>query len=345
MDLEQSILKIIRGERKAPIASLGLAALSAVYRGCILLRHFAYDRGLFSSTKLPAVVISVGNVTAGGTGKTPLVHLLATALQDRVRLAILTRGYGSKIERSSKVQQISDSTLVEACGDEPYLLAQKTRAQVWVGADRVRSGQRAIAAGINCLLLDDGMQHRRLRRDFEIVVVDGNNPFSKGRFLPWGLLRDCPKRLKNADLIVATHLQDLEHYKTLQDTLAPLSKAPVVGTQVAIVQRHKFTVDKVGVFCGIGQPAYFLQTVRDLKSEIVDTLIVKDHAAVDLNRLAAFAEKCRLQGAQALLCTEKDFVKLPADLSLCLAVLPVEMELKIIAGKEHWEHFLNKVNV
>ncbi|MBS0603423.1 MAG: tetraacyldisaccharide 4'-kinase [Verrucomicrobia bacterium] len=347
MDLERSILQIIRDEKKAPVAKAGLAALSVVYRGLIAARNFAYDQGLFSSLRLPVPVVSVGNVVVGGTGKTPLVHLLAGALQDKVRLGILTRGFRSQIEKSGHVKQISSGSgprySAGECGDEPYFLAQKTRAQVWVGADRRSSGKLAIGEGVNCILLDDGMQHRRLKRDFEIVIVDGSDPFSKGRFLPWGLLRDSPKRLKNADLIVATHVQDQNHYLQLQNSLSVYSRAPVIGTQIDILQKECFSPRKVGVFCGIGQPARFLQTARDLKSEIVDTLILKDHGSVDQGILQAFAEQCKDKGAVALLCTEKDYVKLSPGLRLCLDIVPVGIELKIIAGKEHWEHLIEKI--
>jgi tetraacyldisaccharide 4'-kinase len=309
------------------------------------LRNFAYDRGLLPSSKLPASVISVGNIAVGGTGKTPLVHLLVRTLQDRLRLAVLTRGYRSGIERAGGIRRISagDGPLfsVEECGDEPFFLAQKTRVQVWVGADRVQSGRLAIQEGADCLILDDGMQHRRLRRDVEIVVVDGSDPLSGGRFLPFGLLRDSPRRLKRADLIVATQIGDSESYRQVQATLARYSSAPVIGTQSEVV--HRFPPRKVGVFCGIGHPARFLQTVRDLKSEIVDTLILRDHGTVKREELEQFAARCRARGADALLCTEKDAVKLPPDLSLSLDIIPVGIELGVAFGKEHWERLVENI--
>jgi tetraacyldisaccharide 4'-kinase len=349
MNLEQSLLEMIRGEKKAPMIMAGLAQLSHVYRAIIAVRNFAYDRGLIPSTQLPVPVISIGNIVVGGTGKTPLVHLLASHLQDRVRLAILTRGFSSEMERAGKIQRISCGngprySPIE-CGDEPYFLAQKTKASIWVGADRVASGRLAIKEGANCLLLDDGMQHRRLKRDFEIVIVDGMDPFSKERFLPWGLLRDSPKRLCSADLIVATHVRDLEHYRQLQEQLICLTQAPIVATQVEVLNKDAFSPRKVGVFCGIGTPSRFLQTVRDLNQEIVDTLILKDHGSLQKGQLQSFAEKCREKGAEALLCTEKDGVKLYHNRpqTVCLKIDPVEIQLKIIVGKGHWESLIEKI--
>ncbi len=346
MDIERSILKIIRGEKRAPLIAMLLAVFSIVYRSLIALRNFAYDQKIFSSVKLDVPVVSIGNVVVGGTGKTPFVHLLACALQDKISLGILARGFKSQIEKSGEVKKICPANarfLAAECGDEPCLLAMKTRAQVWSCPDRSLSGTLAIKDGVQCLLLDDGMQHRRVARDFEIVLVDGNDPFSKRRFLPWGLLRDSPKRLKKADLIVATHVKSSAHYKELQSLLSHLSSAPVVGTQVEVAEKENFKFCKAGVFCGIGQPARFLQTVRDLKSEIVDTLILKDHENVELDQLQKFAEHCLAKGAEVLLCTEKDDVKLPPDLSLCLPIKPIKIELKIIAGFEHWERLLENI--
>ncbi|MGC1877784.1 MAG: tetraacyldisaccharide 4'-kinase [Rhabdochlamydiaceae bacterium] len=347
MDLEHSLLKIIRGEKKAPILMGGLAALSTLYRSAIAARNLAYDRGWISSIKLPAVVVSIGNIVVGGTGKTPLVHLLASELQSKVQLAILTRGYRSSIERSGRCRQISSGNgplcQSEECGDEPYFLAQKTRASIWVGGDRVASGRLAIAEGANCLLLDDGMQHRGLKRDFEIVILDGTDPFSKERFLPWGLLRDTPKRLRFADLIVFTHVKDQKHHQQLQKQLSPFTHAPAVAFQIEVLNKQLFPPRKVGVFCGIGKPTHFLQTIRDLKSEIVDTLILKDHASLQKGELRDFAKKCREKGAEALLCTEKDYVKISPDPSLCLKIDPVEIQLKILTGKEHWETLIENI--
>jgi tetraacyldisaccharide 4'-kinase len=347
MNLEQSLLQLIRGEKKAPLIMGGLAGLSGIYRSLVAARNWAYDQEIFSSIKLPVPVISVGNIAVGGTGKTPLVHLLAKRLQEHSRLAILTRGFRSQFEKTKKIVCISQGNgpLFSSleCGDEPYLLAQKTKATIWVGIDRASSGRQAVLQGVNCLLLDDGMQHRKLHRDYEIVVIDGNDPFAQGRFLPWGLLRDSPKRLKAASLIVITHLRDEEHYQHLQKCLAPWTSAPLVGVKISISNKETFFPRKVGLFCGIGQPARFLQTARDLNQEIVNTFFVGDHQALQKDKLHAFAERCRERGAEALLCTEKDFVKLPPMEHAGLPIIPVAIELKVAAGLEHWEYLIKHI--
>jgi tetraacyldisaccharide 4'-kinase len=346
VNLERSILQIIRGEKKAPVTRAFLAGLSLAYHAAINLRHLAYDLGLLPSTKLPIPVVSIGNLVAGGTGKTPLVHALATALQDKIDIAILSRGCKSKIEKSGSVKRISTGLgplfSAEECGDEPYLLAQKTKGSVWVGIDRIESGRLAKKQGAKCLILDDGMQHRRLKRDFEIVVIDGLDPFARGRYLPWGLLRDSPKRLKKSSLIVISHCKDTEHFKQLKEQMSRFSKAPVVAAHMQILNPEQFIPRKVGVFCAIGQPARFLQTVRDLKSEIVDTLILNDHAQWQKEQLETFAKRCWELGAEALVCTEKDVVKLNFDIS-SLKILPVKIQMKITEGKEHWQQLINHI--
>ncbi len=346
MDLEQTILEIIQGKRKAPVLNPVLRAFSVLYRLAVAVRNGAYDRGLLRSTRLDVPVVSIGNIVTGGTGKTPLIHLLAKRLQEECRLAILTRGYLSGIEKSGESVMISEGKgplfPSSTCGDEPFFLARKTQASIWVGPDRIVSGKRAIEQGAECLLLDDGMQHRRLKRDFEIVVVDANAPFSNGRFLPAGLLRDSPRRLKEASLIVATSLKDLDHFERVKKELSHFSTAPVIGVQTEVIDKENFKSRRAGLFCGIGHPGRFLQTVRDLNQEIVDTLFLKDHRPLEAGQLAEFAENCRRKGAEVLLCTEKDYVKLDRT-PVCLEVLPVAIELKVFAGIEHWEHLIENI--
>jgi len=345
MDLERAILKIIRGEKKAPVASAGLSVLSKLYRFLIAARNRAYDLKLLPAFSLPVPVVSIGNVVVGGTGKTPLTHLLTLSLQKELDLAILTRGFKSQIEKRGEIRQISTGTgpllSPEECGDEPYLLAQKTKASIWVGADRVASGKQAIQAGAECLLLDDGMQHRRLHRDVEIVLVDSRDPFSKERFLPYGLLRDSPKRLEKASLIVAAHIESESQFKRLKKQLAPFTSAPLVGAQIEVLSGK--LPSKVGLFCGIGHPARFIQTVRDLKSEITHTLVLKDHDPLPLKEPHAFAQKCKKKGAKALVCTEKDAVKLGSIENCPLKIIPVKIEWKITFGKEHWENCVKHI--
>lgn len=343
MSLEKLILQVIRGQRRAPLLKPLLAALSQVYRAGIFLRNTAYDLNIFSSVRLNKPVISIGNIAACGTGKTPFTHLLAGLLSPHVKLAILTRGFKSAIERSGQNKQIpcDVTSSAEEYGDEPLLLARKTSLPVWVGVDRIKSGQLAVQAGAECLLLDDGMQHRRLQREFDIVLVDGQDPLAQGRFLPFGLLRDSPERLKAATLIVATHIQDRSHYAEVKRLLAPFSSAPVIGVRIEVLN-PPMNPAKVGVFCGIGNPERFLQTVRDLNQDIVNTLVCEDHEVPQEAQLLLFAQECLAQGAEALLCTEKDAIKLPQQ-QLPLPIIPIEIGLKIVEGESHLKQLIETI--
>ncbi|MBS0621071.1 MAG: tetraacyldisaccharide 4'-kinase [Verrucomicrobia bacterium] len=313
-----------------------LRICSPLYQLGLWVRHFAYDRGIFRTTRLSVPVVSVGNLAMGGTGKTPLVHLLANTLKEKMRLAILTRGYRSQIERSRGIKKIPADLSAKECGDEPLFLARKTGVPVWVGIDRIESGKRAIAEGAECLLLDDGMQHRRLKRDLEIVLIHADNPF--------GLLRDSPARLKYADCIVLNPIQDAAQFEKLKKNLSKYTHAPVVGVRAEVVDKEKFVPGKVGLFCGIGNPHQFVRTVQGLNQEIVETLFLPDHGAIEEEELDRFVEKCRDKGADMVVCTEKDYVKL----SYHPHVIPIAIELKIVEGKEHWDALLttllNKVH-
>lgn len=345
MDIEQYVVEVMRSQRKAPLLRPVLGGLSRAYRSLIALRNIGYQKNILTSHALGIPVVSIGNLTVGGTGKTPLVHMLVSELEKKMDLAILTRGFRSGFAKRGEICRISAGTgplfSAEECGDEPYFLAQKTRSSIWVGADRVESGKRAIEAGAQCLVLDDGFQHRRLKRDVEIVVVDANDPISGGNFLPLGFLRDSPTRLKEADLIVLSHARDEEHVQEIQAELSRYTHSPVMGVRVKVVNSERFTPGKAALFCGIGSPHRFMQTVRDLKQEIVDTLILKDHQKPTPAVLEDFAGRCKEKGARYLLCTEKDSVVFPQTQHL--EIIPVEMQLEIIAGKEHWSRLLENI--
>lgn len=341
--METYFLDVIRGKRKAPLLIPLLQILSVFYRGVLALRNKAYDWGILSSQRVAVPVVSIGNIVVGGTGKTPVTEMLSLALQEKCNLAILTRGFRSEMEKRGQMGQIRQGNAALECGDEPSLLVQKTKAAVWVGSDRVSSARAAIAEGAECLLLDDGMQHRRIARDFEIVVIDAQDPLSQGRFLPRGLLRDAPHRLKNADLILLTHCKDVAQFDAAHRQIAPYTQAPCVGVRVCVLNAEELP-GKVGVFCGIGTPERFLQTVRDLNREIVDTFLLKDHGMPSEDALLCFAKECREKGAVALLCTEKDAVKWPRFSShLGLPVIPVIMQLECVVGKEHFEKMVQKI--
>lgn len=330
MDLESYVLDAMEG--RTPGKSV-LRALSYLYRAGVFFRNLAYDKNWIGSDRVDATVISIGNIVAGGTGKTPLVRLLAEEISKERKVAILSRGYRSEIERSNHVACISPHDSVEKCGDEPFWLASKLpQVPVWVGKNRLLSAFFASASGSKVLILDDGMQYRKLHRDIEIVVMDGEDLFGKGYFLPRGLLRDAPARLKNADLIMINQAKNQE--RTVQE-IAKYTAAPLV------FMRMKLDADlkgkRIGLFCAIGKPDKFMEGVRHCGAEIIATFFKRDHDRFTTEELEAFAKRSK---ADLLVCTEKDQVKLPSDLHL--PILALEGELEIVSGKEHWDNIYER---
>jgi len=319
------------------------ALLSKLVQCGVFLRNLAYDMGLVKSQKFPVLVISIGNIVAGGTGKTPLMRLLAWQLEGR-SIAILSRGYKGKLEHGKLGVQISagNGPLYgpELTGDEPFWLAQKLLGvPIWVGKNRRSSADSAIAKGAKILLLEDGMQHRQIARDLEIVVMDVKDPFGGGAFLPLGRLRDSPKRLEKADLIVLNHCGSLEEYEATVQKLRNYTSAKVVGMHLV---PNPYPYQKIGLFCGIGSPKRFIETLNGY--QVVDQWLLGDHEPADPKKLELFAQKCAKNGAEALFCTEKDAVKLPISLKLSLPIVAVEVHLEPLFGKENWAQFIREIH-
>ena len=227
-------LDLISGKDTSPLSTLLRILLfipSWIYRSVIACRNWAFNRGYFKihTSKAP-LVISIGNIVVGGTGKTPTTLMLAKALGSGEDIAILTRGYRSRAETLALPIVLSrgKGPLYGAnyCGDEPYLLARRMpKATVIVGQDRCKASEMALKAGAKMILLDDGMQHRRLARHFDVTVIDAMNPFGHGHMIPRGLLREPPESLSRAHFIVLTHVKDEAHYREACEKLSPFTKS------------------------------------------------------------------------------------------------------------------------
>lgn len=356
---ENYFLKVINGKRgfiPSLLRSL-LWVLSWPYRLFVAGRNWFFDQGWVSRYFPPVpVVISIGNIVVGGTGKTPVTLMIASEFYQEFLVAVLSRGYRSPAERLSVpiVLCKGEGPLQSAsfCGDEPFLIAQNLpKAHVIVGKDRHKASDIAAKAGVEVILLDDGMQHRRLARDYEVVVMDTTDPFAGGHFLPRGLLREGVKSLSRADLIILNHVKDIESFESIKKLVSKYSLAPIVGTRMEVVLVESFEGNcietlkgkKVGIFCGIAHPEYFKATVAGEGAVIVDCAYALDHRVFSREALIAFAKRCRTLGAEMLLCTEKDKVKIldVCDLELPLAYL--KMRLNLLEGQEDWSTFMCRI--
>ena len=325
-----------------PLSGL-LWGLSRLYGAGVSLRHALYDRGWFKQERVEAPVISVGNIACGGAGKTPLVKMLSEKLSKTKRVAIVTRGYRSEAEKQQGGLRIcyDDLPLPEVCGDEPYLLAKALPGvPLFVGRDRVLSAKKAIMEGAEVLLLDDGMQHRRIHRDLELVVLDGHDLFGQGHLLPRGRLRDPLYRLKEADAFFVNHVRTKKEFEAAKKMLVEYSDSPVIGMGYRIEKREP---QKVGLFCALGCPERFVESVEAKGYEIVARQFALDHRPFDLKQLDRFAKRSLEVGAKRLVCSEKDGVKLPKIDGLALPVEVIAGELEIRFGEDHFQEILTRV--
>lgn len=352
-------LQVIKGKQKGILSTCLkpiLLFFSWIYRVVITVRNWGFDYGWLRQYSPPVpLVVSIGNIVAGGTGKTPLTLMLAQELQQDFSIAILARGYRSPVEHLSTPIVLSKGKgpmhPASYCGDEPYLLSNRLpKAFVFVGKDRQKASNMAAKAGIQVVLLDDGMQHRRLARDLEIVVLDALDPFGQGYYLPRGLLREGLKSLSRADLIILNHVYEASRFNTISHQISSYTSAPVVGMQSEVDQICNFhdeplalTVpQKVGIFCGIANPDYFYETVKELGFIVVDQYSVPDHESFNFDFLEKFAESCHQKGATYLICTEKDRVKLNSAEAGPLPLAWIKTRLKIVEGESIWKSFIQK---
>lgn len=341
-----------------PVGALFRAVLwgiSQVYSLVSDCRHLAYDRGWLRRRRPQGpVIVSIGNIVVGGTGKTPVVVKFGQALQTVGSVAILTRGYRSPAETANTPVYIAPGHCSSAaiCGDEPFLMTQRLpKAHLVVGRDRYAAAQMAVSAGAQLLLLDDGLQHRQLARDFDVVVVDADFPFGGGHLFPRGALRESPEGLRRAQLIVVNHVRSQDHFQRVKRTLSAFTSAPMVGMRPTVSAIIPLTLTplgqlrglKVGIFCGIAHPERFVETAMTLGVDVVGTLFSADHALPSMGKLKTFALQCQQQGATWLLCTQKDVVKLPPIAQISLPMASVQIELEIVAGHENWLQCIDQI--
>jgi len=340
MTLESKVLEIIEGKKSAPLSRALLRVMSHCYQAGAYLHRFAYDL-VIPTTKLSIPVVSVGNIVAGGSGKTPFVHYLAEKLSSSMSVAILSRGYGRK---SSKTVVVDSSTTAEECGDEPYFLAQKLpQAKVIVDRKRTFSGHLATTLEAKIAILDDGLQYHPLERDFDIVVMDARDLFGKGFYLPRGLLRDSPKRLKNANHIILNGVFAEEEFEKAVAQIRKWSEAPITAMELKVKNSTELASKKVTSFCAIANPARFQKTLGRLGCDVVEKLEKGDHQPFTVDELDRLANRAKEKGAEIVVCTEKDRVKLPEKLSLSLPLIPVEVTLVPKFGKEKLDHLIKQI--
>jgi tetraacyldisaccharide 4'-kinase len=335
-------LDYVGGDRAGALTAIvrsGLSVLALPYRLCCSGRLALYNNGLLLSRELDARVISVGNITAGGTGKTPLVIWLARWLQQRsISTAILSRGYGRR--GPSGLGQSDEMLLFRR-----YL----PRVPHLVGKNRFVTGCEAVEQhGAECLLLDDGFQHLAVGRDLDIVLIDSLMPFGHGRLLPRGLLREPLSGLHRADLIVLTRCELCP-----KDQLRELRRRirEICGCQDSVESLHRpvrfyrhgteesrplgwAQGTRVYAFSALGNPVAFPRTLEHLGAEVLHHQAFRDHRWYDEADLSSVARAATEAGADAIVTTEKDAVKIQALPNGAPPLYVLAIELGFIHGEE-----------
>ena len=318
--------------------SLILPPLSVLYSAVTRTRLSLYRRGTFHSVKLDRPVISVGNITTGGTGKTPLVEWVARNLAAAgKKVCILTRGYGR--DNPDRMVVVSDGETImathAAAGDEPFLLATNLAgaAAVISSADRVAAGNEAIKQfDTDCFVLDDGFQHLRLERDLNIVTIDATNPWGGGHLLPYGHLREPLSGLSRADCIVITRTDQAGNLDQLRDEIRRhtgdirIFQSRMQTTRITRLDGSlDAIVPPVAAFCAVGNPRSFFNQVPD---ELVRETAFPDHHHYSQRDVDSLIDAAKHAGANSLVTTAKDAVKL-RSLSFYLPCYVLEIEPRI----------------
>ncbi len=337
--------KLISGQKTGPGASLsrlllGLAA--GGYSIAVRLRNFLYSARWLKAHRADAVVISIGNITTGGTGKTPLVVWLYKQIISGSQCAILTRGYKAAQDSRAQTQDYRD---------EPAILAESCQEViVIVNPDRVAGAAEAISKfGAKVLIMDDGFQHRRLGRDLDIVAIDSTQPFGYGRMLPAGLLREPVTSLKRADAVVITRCDQITETELsqIEKKLILINPNMVIARSIHAPAYVKSTDDKeislehlkdkkIFAFCGIGNPDAFLNTIKSLSCDLIGSKIYNDHHHYTNDCLTDIYEQAECLEADLILTTQKDWTKIKR-LTLLKKDIPLGylgIEIKFLAGKD-----------
>ncbi|MEE4111300.1 MAG: tetraacyldisaccharide 4'-kinase [Desulfobacteraceae bacterium] len=354
--VRRRIERAARGDGRAPFFSVEtvLMILSTVYGGLVCLRARLYETGVLPSKTLPCRVVSIGNLIAGGTGKTPMTVMVARMIQDLgFRVVVLSRGYRGRMEKTGGV--VSDGRTIfkgpDDAGDEPYLMARVLAGiPVVVGQRRYEAGMLAVKRfKPDVIVLDDAFQHLRLKRDLNLLLLDSRSPLGNGRLLPRGLLREPLSALRRAHAVVYTRSE-----QTLTAPLCQrwLAHRPIFFTTHDLVirkadhQGRRFADDtseismlkgqKTVVFAGLADNAQFFEALEQAGCRIVSRFSFADHHRYgrdDMNRIAATAIE---KGADAVVTTFKDYVKIKNDYKWPTALAVADVAIRLT---EHEDAF------
>ncbi len=333
-----------------PLARLLLTPLAGLWKEGGALKRYRSEHFTLISPPLSALVISVGGITAGGSGKTPFaVYLVSRLKAHGYSPAILTRGYGRRSPAETLVFAPRAKVPSAATGDEAQIFLRSTDAPIGIGTKRYETAQILLRQfpSTDVLVLDDGFQHARFQRDVDVVLIDGLDPFGGEEVVPLGRLREPLDALCRAHLFVVTRAQENLRFQAIARRLSEINpNAPAFRTHLIARSWHDYRNGeiladlagrRVGAFCALGNPENFWQTLAALGLEVVFRWQFPDHHSYNPAELYRVAHQARIHGAEILVTTEKDRINCPSHLEraiapLDLAWLKIELELEDESG-------------
>lgn len=351
-----------------------LRVFSWLFRFIVNFRLWLYGKRIIHERSLGSLVISVGNITMGGTGKTPVVELLAKTLAQRGReVAILTRGYKShdllepqpwqmswgkrppnppKIASDGKKLWLSP----EFAGDEPYMLAKNLNGvRVVVDKNRLEGGFFALEnLGADTLILDDGLQYIKLGHEIDIVLIDSGSPFGTGALIPRGTLREPPKSLRRASYIFLTKCESLDNAEIIKEIrryneiaeIIECTHGPQYLENIFTGERKELSYlhDKwVACISGIANPEGFENSVKKLGGKVDIIKRYTDHHWFDQNEIDQFMLRCADRAMNLIVTTEKDAVRFPQPTELDVPIFFLRIEVTILRGQDAWERCIDRI--
>ena len=379
-ELEQYFLDIMAGRRRNRIDRVVRCVLfvaSRFYRMAVQFRHWLYDKRFIRNQALGCLVVSIGNLTCGGTGKTPVVEVFARSLSARGRkVAILSRGYRRKKrsfweklmhafhsgEMELPPQVVSDGKNLlmdsEHAGDEPYMLASNLPdVAVVVDKDRVKSGIHAIDEfETDVIILDDGFQYLRLKPHINIVLVDSTAPFGNGHVLPRGILREPIKNIRRADYIFLTksdgshknqHLKRFLRRHTRRAEIIECCHRPrhlvKLFTERENVELEFLKGKKVAALSAIARPESFEEFLEQLGAVLVARDHFADHHRYSQQEIIDFINTAKSHGAEMIVTTEKDAVRIPHIERCDVPIYYLRIQIDILSGKESFDQCISRI--
>ena len=346
-----------------------LKVFSFLFGGVVAIRYFLYRTGALRRYPLGIQVISIGNVTAGGTGKTPVTEIFARTLASEGRkVAILSRGYRRKespwwqriftqVVEPPLVVSDGRHVLLDSAtgGDEPYMLASNLPGvAVIVDRNRVKAGRYAVKRlGCDTLILDDGFQYQKLKHSIEVVLVDSTNPFGNGNLLPRGILREPIRNIRRADIIFLTKCRgdvsavkkEIRRYNTTAE-IVECNHTPKVLKDVWSREEFPLGWLKDRTLCtlsGIASPKGFENSLRHLGAKVVWCERYADHHRYDSSEVLYALNRTADMGADALVTTEKDAVRFPRLETSPVRCLYLRIAIEILAGGESFDQIINRI--